>query len=647
MNEDMTDINQLPSTSPNFRTQLAKELEELVPEAIADGKVDVAKLKELLQEDAGDASERFGLNWPGKKRAMRAAQDPTTATLKPAPADSKDWDTTENIFIEGDNLEVLKVLQKQYHNSIKMIYIDPPYNTGKDFVYPDNFQEGLQNYLEFSRQVDEGNKKISTNTETAGRYHSNWLNMMYPRLKLARNLLTDDGVIFISIGDDEHDNLKKLCGEIFGENNFLANIVWANREGGGSSDSSTFKSKHEYMLAYARNINQVAIKGELSKQDSSYSYSDEYETERGKHKLIKLNSFSIQYSQSLDYGIKNEDGTETFPSENGRRGIWRWSRKKYEWGVENDFIVKRKNDDGTWTIYTKQYFKVDNNNSPIERSLPPTTLIEKYSSTGATKKLTELFGQTKYFDYPKPVDYILHATRWVAAGDDIVLDFFSGSGTTAHAVMQLNAEDGGNRKHIQVQLPEPIDETNEAYKAGYHKISDIARARIDKAGEAIKEKFADTLAERDAPLDVGYRTYKLSDTNFRKWQSGATSDLGELQARLDLMRESTDDNASEADILVEVMLKMGLPLTSRTAVRDVLGLSLHQVVPSDDEHADVQPVFYLNEHTKPTLEQLRAIVTELTPSKFVILDDAFQGDNELKTNLVQTCKSFDVELWTV
>ena len=648
MDEHDTDIHEISGTSPEFRTQLARQLEELVPEAVADGKVDVAKLKELLQEDAGDTNERFGLFWPGKKRAMRAAQDSTTATLKPAKELSKDWDTTENIFIEGDNLEVLKVLQKQYHNAIKMIYIDPPYNTGKDFVYPDNFKEGLQNYLEFSKQVDEGNKKISTNTETAGRYHSNWLNMMYPRLKLARNLLTDDGVIFISIGDDEHDNLKKLCGEIFGENNFLANIVWANREGGGSSDSSTFKSKHEYMLAYARNINEVTIKGELSKQDSSYSYTDEYEIERGKHKLIKLNSFSIQYSQSLDYGIRNEDGTETFPSENGRRAIWRWSKKKYEWGLENGFIVKRRNDDGTWTIYTKQYFKVDNNNNPIERSLPPTTLIEKYSSTGATKKLTELFGQTKYFDYPKPVDYISHAARWVTGGSDTVLDFFSGSGTTAHAVMQLNAEDGGNRKHIQVQLPEPTDEKSEAYKAGYRKISDIARERINRAGEKIKADFADKLAERDTPLDVGYRTYKLSDTNFRKWQSSATNDLGELQARLDLMRESADDNASEEDLLVEVMLKMGLPLTSRTTSRDVAGLTVHQVAHgTDDEAADVQPVFYLNEHIKPTLEQLRAIVTELTPSKFVILDDAFQGDNELKTNLVQTCKSYDVELWTV
>ena len=256
-NEQNTNNHQLSGTSPNFRTDLAKKLEELVPEAIADGKVDVVKLKELLAEDAGEPNERFGLFWPGKKQALRAAQDPTTATLKPAKDESKDWDTTNNIFIEGDNLEVLKVLQKQYHNSIKMIYIDPPYNTGKDFVYPDNFKEGLQNYLEFSQQVDEGNKKISTNTETAGRYHSNWLNMMYPRLKLARNLLTDDGVIFISIDDNEQAQLRKLCDEIFGESNFISQLVWLKKN--AQNDADNIQKNHEYIIVYARDTNKLAI----------------------------------------------------------------------------------------------------------------------------------------------------------------------------------------------------------------------------------------------------------------------------------------------------------------------------------------------------------------------------------------------------
>lgn len=637
MDDFDSDTQEIQGTSPEFRTQLAKQLEELVPEAIADGKVDVQKLKELLSEDAGDTNERFGLFWPGKKRAMRAAQDSTTATLKPAKELSKDWDSTQNIFIEGDNLEVLKVLQKQYHNSIKMIYIDPPYNTGKDFVYPDNFAEGLQNYLEFSKQVDEGNKKVSTNTETTGRYHSNWLNMMYPRLKLARNLLTDDGVIFVSIDDAEQPHLRKLCDEIFGEDNFVAQVIW-ERAYAPINLKHHFSESHDYIICYSRkkeNMGKFSL-SRSAEADSRYKNPDA--DPRGPY---KMSDYSVGPANPKNiYEITTPSGRKVFPP-SGRS--WVFSEHRTRELLEDNRV----------------WFGTDGNNVPsykrfltdVKQGVTPMT-IWKYKDVGhsqdATKEVKDLFEGKAFFDYPKPTKLIKKLAELNTADNDIILDFFSGSGTTAESVMQLNVEDGGNRKHIQVQLPEPTDEKSEAYKAGYRKISDIARERINRAGEKIKTDFADKLAERDTPLDVGYRTFKLSDTNFRKWQSSATSDLGELQSRLDLMRESADDNASEEDLLVEVMLKMGLPLTSRTTSRDVAGLTVHQVVHSEnDESADVQPVFYLNEHTKPTLEQLRAIVTELTPSKFVILDDAFQGDNELKTNLVQTCKSYDVELWTV
>ena len=629
MDEHNTDIQEIQGTSPEFRTQLAKQLEELVPEAIADGKVDVQKLKELLSEEAGDTNERFGLFWPGKKRAMRAAQDSTTATLKPAKELSKDWDTTQNIFIEGDNLEVLKVLQKQYHNSIKMIYVDPPYNTGKDFVYPDNFKEGLQNYLEFSKQVDEGNKKISTNTETAGRYHSNWLNMMYPRLKLARNLLTDDGVIFISIDDSEQAQLRKLCDEVFGENNFVGQFLWVTKNAArGVPPVNMLMSNHEYVIAYARNGSKLKFKG-VGRDESDFSNPDN--DPRG---LWRSESMKATGAQNNYFTVTNPATGDKFHAN------WAFSRSRFEEMITEGLIIFPSNSSGT--PRQKKFI-----NSYMNDNKAFVTNLGWYSTENATKALMSVFDSRKYFDFPKPVDLIKFFVNQ-STENDTILDFFSGSGTTAHAVMQLNAEDGGNRKHIQVQLPEPTDEKSEAFKAGYKKISDIARERISRAGEKIKADFADKLAARNTPLDVGYRTFKLSDTNFRKWQSNATSDLGELQSRLDLMRESADDNASEEDLLVEVMLKMSLPLTSRTTSRDVAGLTVHQVVHSEnDESADVQPVFYLNEHTKPTLEQLRAIVTELTPSKFVILDDAFQGDNELKTNLVQTCKSYDVELWTV
>ena len=625
-----TDNHQLISTSPSFRTDLAKKLEELVPEAIADGKVDVVKLKELLAEDAGEPNERFGLFWPGKKQALRATQEPTTATLRPAKDESKDWDTTNNIFIEGDNLEVLKVLQKQYHNSIKMIYIDPPYNTGKDFVYPDNFKEGLQNYLEFSQQVDEGNKKISTNTETAGRYHSNWLNMMYPRLKLARNLLTDDGVIFISIDDAEQANLKKICDEIFGEGNFLGSIAW--RRFNSQANIGMFAKVKDYILIYARNITLVDF-GRIPLTETAkkeYQYKDE-------HGIYARRPCIHSVRGRYVYDIKLPNGKvlsenwmitkEVFEDED-RRGLIHWP--------QNGGNPMRK-------IYLQDAMKAGQIANDFWGS-------EFGNNKNATEEIKNLFDGKRVFDFPKPSKLLKNIIGLGSAtklsNDDVVLDFFSGSATTAHAVMQLNAEDGGNRKHIMVQLPEPTDEKSEAFKAGYKKISDIARERINRAGEKIKADFADKLAERETPLDVGYRTYKLADTNFTKWQSAPTGDLTELQARLDLMRESSNDNASEEDLLVEVLLKMGLPLTTRTQTVDVDGLHVYQVVAEGDS-TEGQPVLYLNEHAKPTLEQLRAIITDLTPSKFVILDDAFQGDNQLKTNLVQTCKSYDVELWTV
>lgn len=643
--DQITDIHELTGKTPDFRTDLAKKLEELVPEAIADGKVDVIKLKELLAEDAGDTNERFGLFWPGKKRAMRAAQDPTTATLKPAPELSKDWDTTQNIFIEGDNLEVLKVLQKQYHNSIKMIYIDPPYNTGKDFVYPDNFQEGLQNYLEFSKQVDEGNKKISTNTETAGRYHSNWLNMMYPRLKLARNLMTDDGVIFISIGDAELDNLKKICGEIFGQDNFQGQIHWRRRHNQPNDPTKLIGLVAEHILVYARSSRALKESG-VGKVPLTGKFSNPDNDPRGDWN-----------SKPWKVGAGQNGSVYTIVTPSGTKleGEWMGDEANYKKLLADDRIIFPNKGEGSPRKKIFEFERLKDGQSATNW-FPSDIYGNNQEASASLEKLFD--GRKKIFDNPKPVKLLKTMTMLSNLSDgDIVLDFFLGSATTCEAAMEYNAENINSKiKFIGVQLPEPIDPESKEGRSAYKfcaesnlkpTIPTIARERINRAGEKIKADFADKIAKRDMPLDVGYRTYKLADTNFRKWQSSATADLGELQARLDLMRESADDSASESDLLVEVMLKMGLPLTSRTQTRDISGLTVHQVIPEDKEHAEVQPVFYLNEHVKPTLEQLRAIVTELTPSKFVILDDVFQGDNQLKTNLVQTCKSYDVELWTV
>jgi len=631
------ELNEVPRITPDFATEAATKLAELFPEVAADGKINLDTLKTILDIDVEDSRERFGLTWPGKRDAIRAAQTATTATLMPDKENSVNWDTTQNVFIEGDNLEVLKTLQKHYYGKIKMIYIDPPYNTGNDFVYADDYTDSIGNYLELTGQTDEGGK-LSTNSESAGRFHSNWLNMMYPRLKLARNLLTQDGVIFISIGDQELDNLKKLCGEIFGEHNFLANIVWANREGGGGSDSTTFKSKHEYLLAYARSRDNSEIYGDETKEDKSYAYEDEFVEERGRYKLIKLNSFSIQYSKSMDYEIENEDGSISVPSENGRRGIWRWSRDKYEWGLKNGFIVKKKRDDGYWTIYTKQYFKVDNNGKPIVRTLPPNALVEKYSSTGATKALSALLEGTKIFDYPKPVSYLQHIMQWVTRSDDFILDFFAGSGTTAHAAMQLNAEDGGARRCISVQLPEPTEGSSEARKAGYETIADISRERIRQAGKKILEEEGSKLDVRTDTLDVGFRAYKLVDTNFTKWKANSGLSEEDLVGFFAGLTDSADDHARPEALLTEVILKLGFSLSEKIETVNIEGLEAFSV-------ADGLVLAYLDEHMTPTLDQLRAMVAK-EPERLVILEDAFKGNDELKTNLVQECRTRNVDLWT-
>lgn len=651
------DIYETPSTTPNFRTDLAAKLAELVPEAVADGKVDVVKLQELLSSDAADGNERFGLFWPGKKRALRAAQEPTSATLKPDFENSKNWDTTKNVFIEGDNLEVLKILQKHYHGRIKLIYIDPPYNTGKDFVYPDNYKEGLDTYLEWTRQVNEEGKRVSTNSETGGRYHSNWLNMMYPRLKLARNLLTHDGVIFISIDDHEIDNLTRLGKEIFGEDNLIATLPRVTKRAGKSGDLIAFN--HDYVLAFSRSASVMLNR--FSHTDDGFRYSDEFESERGKYKLNQtLDYGSIQYSRSLDYEIELaghvfRPGGATREQMLARQArnprtdyCWRWSRDLFEFGLSNGFVVVKEGRAGP-RIYTKTY-----QNATIkeiggryevvlqDRTKAFTTLDfldNRYSNDNAKKGLSSLL-EISAFDYTKPVDLVkmIVALSTSPHGNDVVLDFFSGSATTAHAVMQLNAEDGGNRRHIQVQLPEPTPEGSEARASGYSSISDISRKRIDLAGESIQGMRQAQLAHGADVLDIGFRSYSLTDSNFTKWRIGSEVDGGKLEQHLLDLRESASDYASEDMLLVELLLKQGYSLTENISSTEVDGLELRSV-------GGGVVLAYLSEAVKPSLGQLRAVV-EQDPARIIVLEDAFHGDDELKTNLAQLCKSKGIELWT-
>lgn len=621
------DIHETPSTTPNFQTELAAQLAELVPEAIADGKVDVVKLQELLAADAADANERFGLFWPGKKRALRAAQEPTTATLRPDVENSKDWDTTKNVFIEGDNLEVLKILQKHYHNKVKLIYIDPPYNTGKDFVYPDNYKEGLDTYLEWTRQVNEEGKKVSTNADTEGRYHSNWLNMMYPRLKLARNLLTDDGVIFISIDDNEIDNLTKLCNEVFGESNHVATFIWKSKSG-GANDSGEVAVDHEYIVCFTRRKTDRALGLDPDAiATTSYNHSDDV----GRYSLERLDKQNLQYSASMDYELVGPDA-EVYRLEHRDparpNAIWRWAKDKV--ARDMDQLVFK---DGH--VYTKNYEKPGGK--------PRSILVEDRfgrTRTGSTEVRTLLGGD--YFDNPKPTKLLMMIAAIASSEHAIVLDFFAGSGSTAHAVMALNTRDGGSRRSISVQLPEPTVEGSDAREAGYRTIAEIARERIRLAGAEIGGEYSNQLAG-DAEPDLGFRAYTLADTNFSKWHVTSDVESDTLQQHLlDLRESSSADDATPDDLLTEILLKQGYSLTETVESIVVDGLDLRAVYDSD---GDIAVLGYLNEHVKPTLEQLRAVV-DAGPARIIVLEDALRGDDELKTNLVQLAKSKNVELWT-
>ena len=613
-----SEIKETPRSTPELKTELAFQISSLAPEAFLEGKIDFDKLKELLGEDISEDRERFGLFWPGKKRALRSAQDATAATLKPNKSLSKNWEITKNVFIEGDNLEALKILQRNYHGKIKMIYIDPPYNTGKDFIYPDNFKEGLENYLEWTKQVNEQGKKISTNAESEGRYHSNWLNMMYPRLKLARNLLAEDGIIFISIDDHEVAHLRKLGDEIFGEDNFAGQLIW-KKGGTGKNDSQFAVVEHEYVLAYARRADAAGFGVD---PEGTVTTSYNREDAEGRYSLVRLDSKTLGYVPTLDFEIVDLKGQRYSPEQpEGKKQVarWRWGQEK----VKNDFesLVFENG-----YVYTKNYESV---------GARPRSLMtdERFGVTRTGKAEAEAaIGQTGVFDFPKPVRLIQHLIRIATGTDDLILDFFAGSGTTAQAVMDQNALDGGNRKFILVQLPEPTPEDSEARTLGYSNISEISRARIIGAGSKLESQ----IGAHD--IDTGFRAYSLSDTNFAQWRMTSDVDAKALEQHILDLRESTDDTATPEALLMEILLKQGYSLSEDIGQITVLELELMTV-------GNNVVLAYLDEKKKPNNAQIRAAL-DLNPAKFIILEDVLNGDDEFKTNLSQECKSRKIELWT-
>lgn len=620
------DIFETPSSTPDFQTDLARQLSELAPEAVADGKINLAKIEEMLAQDATETSERFGLIWPGKQRAMRAAQLPTAATLRPEREKSKDWDTTKNVFIEGDNLEALKILQKHYHGRVKLIYIDPPYNTGKDFVYPDNYKEGLENYLEWTRQVNEAGKKVSTNSETEGRYHSNWLNMMYPRLKLARNLLSKDGLIMVSIGDSEVQNLKQIMLEIFGEQNFEGHIHWRRRHNQPNDVTKLIGLVAEHILVFARNSRDLKEVG-VGKLELSGKFTNPDNDPKGPWNSKPWKVGSNQNGSR--YEIRTPSGQVLQEEWMGEKGTF-------------DALLG----DG------RIYFPKGGDGVPRKKIYQSERLAEGQSATNwfshetfgsnqeGTAELEKLFdGKKAMFDNPKPTKLVKNLLRLANVGDnDIVLDFFAGSSTTAHAVLLANEEDGVSRRFIQVQLPEPTPSDSEARKAGFLTISDLSAARIKLASESIERDKDDKLASTESNPDLGFRAYKLSETNFSKWQVTGSIDQGELEGLLSGLKENASDDAENEDLLTEILLKQGYSLSEKIDQIEIGKMKVHSI-------GDGLVLALLDEHSKPTLEQLGLVVAE-KPGKLILLEDVFKGDDELKTNLTQLCKSKNIELWT-
>lgn len=625
------ELNEVPCTTPNFATEAASQLAELFPEIVADGKINLDALKTILDVDIEDGRERFGLTWPGKREAIRAAQTPTTATLMPDKQNSVNWDTTQNVFIEGDNLEVLKILQKHYFGEIKMIYIDPPYNTGNDFVYSDNYADSIGNYLEMTGQSDDRGK-LSTNSESDGRFHSNWLNMMYPRLKLARNLLAQNGFIFISIDESEHANLKKLCDELYGEKNYRNTLTVRRRTKSLNSQFSdhglmSLNVGTESILIYAKSDQSILFPLHVKKKQTQ---------NKGRWDVF----WSGADRPTMRYELLGFT-----PSE----GQWRNSQEKALEAVRNyEVFLKEYSDNETIEQYSsrtgirKFIRRIPNGtgkNGGVQHWVAPSETMLR-TSLWADIEASQIRKEIDLpFDNPKNRVLIQELLKLADLHEnDLILDFFAGSGTTAHAVMQLNSEDGRNRRCISVQLPEPTDEKSEAHKDGYSTISEITRERIRRAGKKILESETTKPNRRDNPLDVGFRAYKLVDTNFTKWKADSGLSEGELVDLFNSMSDSANDDARPEAILTEVLLKLGFSLSESIETVDVDGLEVFSV-------SDRLLMAYLDEHTTPTLAQLRALVAK-EPERLVILEDAFKGNDELKTNLVQECRTHNVDLWT-
>lgn len=650
------------------REELKRCLGQAFPEIFTERSVDFDQLKRALGEWVDPGKERYGLNWPGKANCMKIIQQPSIATLKPAREESLKFDETGNIFIEGDNLEVLKLLQKAYFGKVKIIYIDPPYNTGNEFIYPDKYAETLETYLAYTNQIDASGKKFSTNTEAAGRYHSRWLNMMHPRLYVASSMLREDGVIAISINDAELENLLLLCNEIFGEENFIASLVW---EKGRKNDAKLVSVGHEYVLLYAKNKPYLSDNGVVWREAKPGAEEIYKEYLRLRHEFGNDNS-SVEvgikafyeslpkghpskkhsrYSRVDDNGIWRDDNM-SWPGGGGPaydvihpvtgkpcavpEGGWRYSTpEKMQEMILAGKVVFRENE--TEPPIRKTYLvrgdgpEEDNGDEEGDIGIQVAGSYFYRSALQASNELASLMGK-RVFDNPKDHQVL---SRWFSYmgskdKDDIILDFFAGSGTTAQAVIELNKADGGSRNYILVQLPEPCEQSSAAFKAGYKTIADIGRERIRRVAKKIAEErhHGQLDLDEDKNLDLGFKALKLDRSNFDVWD-GEAATRGDLGAQIEMHVDHLSNASTAEDILYELLLKTGFPLTTKIQTVEMAGTSVFSI------EGGALLICLEKEVTAELIDAL----AEASPLQVICLDEAFKGNDQLKANAVQTFKA--------
>jgi len=636
----------------SIKVDLKEGLKSIFPEVFEDNKINFEKLKGLLSDDVVEKEDdRFYFNWAGKSTIFKFIQAPAYGTLKPDEEKSIDFENTENIAIIGENLEALKLLLKPYFEKVKMIYIDPPYNTGKDFIYNDNFKEPMRDYLEKTGQIDVEGNKLTTNTEASGRYHSDWLNFIYPRLFFAKSLLRDDGVIFVSIDDHEVHHLRMIMDEIFGEENFVASFV-RRQNLAGKQDAKFIAFEHDYVVCYSKNISALFINRKSSNLED-YKYSDEYKNGRGKFYLRRMDDAGIHYSETLDYPIEIRKGQtilvfddrnkkcvkkvfdqdiEIWPGGNkeDKSYTWRWSKEKVLWGIENDLIVLKKNTKREWQVNFKEYQYVDNNLNKIERIIPFGTFMLDFPNNLAYKGFKDLFNDKKIFDYPKPIDLIKHLLKIASNKNSIILDFFAGSGTTGQAVWDLNKEDGGNRKFILVQLDEKVQD--EEIKKEFPTVADICIERLRRVSEKYRKE--------DNNHDFGFKVFRLDKSNFNlkdEFEIPADKSAEDIKQKylnwLGLwIDQPLVDGWKNIDVVYEVILKEGLNLNSK----------IEEVKIKNNNFYYVQDVeqgldFYISLDEKIDKETIEEIRTAKYKNKMFVLNDSVLTDDD-KINLTSSVR---------